>query len=99
MPSSDGLIQQRGDILLLVAMGCAKDHHTVLRRREAHTVDSLVNLGRCWLFLALSLSQSPTVVAKHPIKNTARERRFILVHGSGLQSVPPGKPRSGHWNG
>lgn len=35
-PSSDGLIQQRGDILLLVAMGCAKDHHTVLQR-EKHT--------------------------------------------------------------
>lgn len=29
MPS-DGLVQQRGDIFLLVAMGCTKDHHTVL---------------------------------------------------------------------
>lgn len=42
MSSSDGLIQQCGDILLLVAMGCAKDHHTVLQRREAHTADSLI---------------------------------------------------------
>lgn len=26
---SDGLIQQSSDILLLVAMGCTKDHHTI----------------------------------------------------------------------
>lgn len=31
---SDGLVQQSGDILLLVAMGCAKDHHAVLQEKE-----------------------------------------------------------------
>ena len=28
---SDGLVQKSSDILLLVAMGCTKDHHTVLQ--------------------------------------------------------------------
>lgn len=42
---SDGLVQQSGDILLLVAMGCTKDHHTVLQGEETHTANSLVQAG------------------------------------------------------
>lgn len=38
MSSSNGLIEQRGDILLLVAMGCAKDHHTVLNGQRIEMV-------------------------------------------------------------
>ena len=51
MASSDGFIQQRGDILLLVAMGCTKDHHTVLQKGEAHTANSLIweAAGSSWL--------------------------------------------------
>lgn len=74
MPSSDGLIQQRGDILLLVAMGCTKDHHTVLQRREAHAANLLiwVAAGSCWLSQSFRVFQSfqrfATLVAKHSIQ-------------------------------
>lgn len=38
MSSSNGLIQQGGDILLLVAMGCTKDHHAVLNGQRIQMV-------------------------------------------------------------
>lgn len=53
--SSDGLIQQRGDILLLVAMGCTKDHYTVLQGRETHGADCLI-----WTAAARSSQRSVT---------------------------------------
>lgn len=38
MSSSNGLIQQRGDILLLVAVGRTENHHTVLNGQRIEMV-------------------------------------------------------------
>lgn len=43
---SDGLVQQSSDILLLVAMGCTKDHHTVLNGQCVQMVQhNVIGLG------------------------------------------------------
>lgn len=59
MSSSNGLIQQRGDILLLVAVGRTENHHTVLQGRKAHRDNSLV--------LVAAGSSQPSVFPRHSL--------------------------------
>lgn len=59
MSSSNGLIQQGGDILLLVAMGCTKDHHAVLQgRKSTHTN---------WLIWVAARSSQLSIFHRHSL--------------------------------
>lgn len=56
---SDGLVEQSSDILLLVAMGCAKDHHTVLQGKETYAANSLVQV--------VGSSSQPLILHSHSL--------------------------------
>lgn len=69
---SDGLVEQSSDILLLVAMGCAKDHHTVLNGQRIEMVQhDVIGLGeQGWV------TRNISVLVKNNLEKVRRQDRW-----------------------